>query len=64
MNFIVEDPSEEFQRIRDYVDCINCSTLSSFSKDNLKLGFNQSMATEAKEKFKLNKVTPLLHITS
>ncbi|XP_031786692.1 histone acetyltransferase type B catalytic subunit [Nasonia vitripennis] len=51
----VEDPSEDFQRLRDYVDAMNCRTLPSFSKDNLVQGFNKSMANEAREKFKINK---------
>ncbi|XP_033337171.2 histone acetyltransferase 1 isoform X1 [Megalopta genalis] len=51
----VEDPSVTFQRLRDYVDAINCSTLSSFSRECLLQGFNKTMVTEAKEKFKINK---------
>lgn len=51
----VEDPSEDFQRLRDYVDATNCSTLPSFTKYNLRQGFNKSMATEARDKFKINK---------
>ena len=45
-----------FQRLRDYVDAINCSALPSFSRDCLLQGFNKTMAAEAKEKFKINKV--------
>ncbi|XP_076283247.1 histone acetyltransferase 1 isoform X1 [Lasioglossum baleicum] len=51
----VEDPSVTFQRLRDYVDAINCSTLPSFSRECLLQGFNKTMAMEAKEKFKINK---------
>ncbi|KAK1133061.1 hypothetical protein K0M31_014424 [Melipona bicolor] len=51
----VEDPSVTFQRLRDYVDAINCSALPSFSRDCLLQGFNKTMAAEAKEKFKINK---------
>lgn len=51
----VEDPSVSFQRLRDYVDAVNCSTLPSFSRENLLQGFNKVMATEAKEKLKINK---------
>ncbi|XP_015592461.1 histone acetyltransferase type B catalytic subunit [Cephus cinctus] len=50
----VEDPSMDFQRLRDYVDAVNCSTLPSFARDRLKEGFNKLMATEAREKFKIN----------
>lgn len=45
-----------FQRLRDYVDAMNCCTLSSFSREYLLQGFNKAMAAEAKEKFKINKV--------
>lgn len=51
----VEDPSVTFQRLRDYMDAINCSTLPSFTRECLLQGFNKTMATEAKEKFKINK---------
>ncbi|KAJ8670297.1 hypothetical protein QAD02_001556 [Eretmocerus hayati] len=51
----VEDPSEDFQRLRDYVDAVNCSKLPSFSKENLMKGFNKTMVLEAREKFKINR---------
>uniref|UniRef100_A0A1B6GEC1 Histone acetyltransferase type B catalytic subunit n=1 Tax=Cuerna arida TaxID=1464854 RepID=A0A1B6GEC1_9HEMI len=51
----VEDPNEEFQHLRDYVDASLCSTLDSFSPDKLRLGFNPAMADEACLKFKINK---------
>ncbi|XP_076164935.1 histone acetyltransferase 1 [Ptiloglossa arizonensis] len=51
----VEDPSVTFQRLRDYVDAMNCNTLPSFSREYLLQGFNKTMAAEAKEKFKINK---------
>lgn len=51
----VEDPSAEFQRLRDYVDATNLSSLPSFQKDCLVQGFNKLMASEAREKFKINK---------
>ncbi|XP_054262590.1 histone acetyltransferase type B catalytic subunit [Macrosteles quadrilineatus] len=51
----VEDPNEEFQSLRDYVDACLCSSLPSFSKDNLKQGFDKIMAEEACSKFKINK---------
>ncbi|XP_076666811.1 histone acetyltransferase 1 [Andrena cerasifolii] len=51
----VEDPSVSFQRLRDYVDAMNCSTLPSFSRECLLQGFRKAMAAEAKEKFKINK---------
>ncbi|XP_012276079.1 histone acetyltransferase type B catalytic subunit [Orussus abietinus] len=51
----VEDPSVGFQRLRDYVDALNCDTLPSFSRECLVQGFNKTMAAEAREKFKINK---------
>lgn len=52
----VEDPSVTFQRIRNYVDAVNCSTLPSFKREHLMQGFNNEMVIEAREKFKINKV--------
>lgn len=51
----VEDPSIDFQRIRDYVDAINCHKLPSFSRKYLLQGFNKTMVIEAREKYKINK---------
>ncbi|XP_055936141.1 histone acetyltransferase type B catalytic subunit-like [Argiope bruennichi] len=55
LDVTVEDPSEEFVRIRDFIDCKRCEPLPSFSKENLFKGFSADMAEEAKEKFKINK---------
>ncbi|KAF8766361.1 Histone acetyltransferase type B catalytic like protein [Argiope bruennichi] len=35
LDVTVEDPSEEFVRIRDFIDCKRCEPLPSFSKENL-----------------------------
>ncbi|XP_043277362.1 histone acetyltransferase type B catalytic subunit [Venturia canescens] len=51
----VEDPSQSFQRLRDFVDATNCETLPSFARQCLVQGFNKNMALEAREKFKINK---------
>ncbi|XP_050451852.1 histone acetyltransferase type B catalytic subunit [Cataglyphis hispanica] len=51
----VESPSEVFQRLRNYVDALNCSTLSSFKPERLKKGFDNEMVTEARDKFRINK---------
>lgn len=50
----VEDPSEEFQRIRNYVDASYCMKLPSFSEEKLKLGFSKDMMKEAKAAAKIN----------
>jgi len=51
----VEDPNEQFQYLRDFVDACLCSSLQSFSKEKLKQGFNAAMAAEACSKYKINK---------
>jgi histone acetyltransferase 1 len=51
----VEDPSENFTRLRDFVDSRNCLKLESFSEDKLKLGWNEQMANEAQNKLKISK---------
>ncbi|KAK9497904.1 hypothetical protein O3M35_003805 [Rhynocoris fuscipes] len=55
VDITVESPSVEFQRVRDYVDCINCMTLDEFSSNKLRCGINQDMFTQAKNKFKINR---------
>lgn len=51
----VEDPSEDFVRCRDYVDCLNCMKLDEFNKVHLCKGYSNSMKTAALNKFKINK---------
>jgi len=55
IDITVEDPSDEFIRCRDYIDCKNCMTLDEFSKDKLLAGFNVDMKTAAFNKFKISK---------
>ncbi|CAH2054537.1 unnamed protein product, partial [Iphiclides podalirius] len=55
IDITVEDPSQEFQRIRDYVDAKNCDTLPAFQPAKLLQGFTPEMATQACNKFKINK---------
>ncbi len=52
----VEDPSENFQRVRDFLDVKNCANLKSFKRDKLHEGFSYDMELEAREKLKINKV--------
>jgi histone acetyltransferase 1 len=35
IDITVEDPSEDFQRLRDFVDSQNCENLPAFSEQNL-----------------------------
>nr|CAG4643974.1 EOG090X06NC [Lepidurus arcticus] len=55
LDITVEDPSEQFVRLRDFVDCKACLKLSSFQNDQLRKGFRQDMVQEAQTKLKLNK---------
>ncbi|XP_042894781.1 histone acetyltransferase type B catalytic subunit [Parasteatoda tepidariorum] len=55
IDITVEDPSEEFVRIRDVIDSKNCQTLPAFSKENLLKGFSKAMTEAAKDNFKINK---------
>ncbi len=51
----VEDPSEDFVRLRDYVDCCNCMKLHAFREEQLRQGFSREMVQESKDTFKLCK---------
>nr|CAG4639199.1 EOG090X06NC [Daphnia magna]SVE80131.1 EOG090X06NC [Daphnia magna]SVE81329.1 EOG090X06NC [Daphnia magna]SVE82507.1 EOG090X06NC [Daphnia magna] len=55
LDITVEDPSEEFTRLRDFVDSQNCKKLPSFSKEKLHQGFNAEMVDEAQRDLKINK---------
>ncbi|KAL8561912.1 hypothetical protein ACOMHN_046702 [Nucella lapillus] len=55
VDITVEDPSENFQRVRDFVDAQNCMRLTNFQPDYLLEGFHPAMAEEARTKLKLNK---------
>lgn len=39
VDITVEDPSDDFQRLRDYVDAKNCESLPAFSRANLFNGY-------------------------
>uniref|UniRef100_A0A146LDP9 Histone acetyltransferase type B catalytic subunit n=1 Tax=Lygus hesperus TaxID=30085 RepID=A0A146LDP9_LYGHE len=55
LDITVEDPSNDFQYTRDYVDCCHCRKLSSFSKEMLMGRYSDVMAKEARANFKINK---------
>jgi histone acetyltransferase 1 len=55
--FTVEDPAEDFQRVRDFVDASNCRHLKSFQPESLEAGFSKEMVTDVREKLKINKVS-------
>lgn len=55
LDITVEDPSEEFVRLRDFVDVKNCMKLEAFSKEKLRDGFSNEMVEEAQNQLKINK---------
>ena len=58
----VEDPSENFQRLRDFVDARNCMKLKSFQPEKLREGYDDDMPWEAREKLKINRVRQNLYM--
>lgn len=54
--FLAEDPSDNYVKLRDFVLVKLCMDLPSFSTKKLALGFSEEMATEARDKLKINKV--------
>ena len=54
--FSVEDPSEDYQRVRDFVDVKNCLNLDSYTAENISSGFTKALVKETQEKLKINKV--------
>jgi hypothetical protein len=59
--FSVEDPSESFQRVRDFVDARNCQKLASFQPSELHKGFTEEMEHDARYKLKLNRVSCVMN---
>lgn len=55
VSITVEDPSEECQYLRDYVDVSNCAKLSGWSKENLLQGFTPEIEQEVYRELKLCK---------
>lgn len=55
LDITVEDPSDNFVFLRDYVDCKNCLSLESFSRGSLLKGWSEIMAAEAQDKLKMSK---------
>lgn len=55
VDITVEDPSDNFVRLRDFVDTKNCLASSVFSQEKVLAGFNDSMAATAAKELKLCK---------
>ncbi|CAB4055722.1 HAT1 [Lepeophtheirus salmonis] len=51
----IEDPSDDFIRLRDFVDVTNALSLDCFSSQIIKKGFSSSMVQESGKKLKLCK---------
>lgn len=54
VDITVEDPSDDFRRVRNYVDAKLCKDLPAFSSENLKKGYSKNMIKEANKHFKIN----------
>lgn len=50
----VEDPSDDFRRIRNVVDVRLCRTLAAFEPTRLLAGFDGDMVAEARKRLKIN----------
>nr|XP_044624662.1 histone acetyltransferase type B catalytic subunit isoform X3 [Equus asinus] len=55
LDITAEDPSKSYVKLRDFVLVKLCQDLPCFSREKLMQGFNEDMATEAQQKFKINK---------
>jgi hypothetical protein len=55
-NSTVESPSVEFQRLRDYVDCLSCMELPEFARLKTNSSFSKEMEVAAKTQLKMSKV--------
>lgn len=53
VDITVEDPSDAFVRLRDFVDARNCLALDAFAKDKLKAGYSEEMTKASNEKYKI-----------
>ena len=49
----MEDPSDNFVRLRDFVDTKNCLKLAAFGRAEVAGGFTEAMAEAAREELKI-----------
>ncbi|XP_055317994.1 histone acetyltransferase type B catalytic subunit [Sitodiplosis mosellana] len=54
VDITVEDPSDDFRRVRNFVDAKLCYALPEFAPEKLKEGFSKEMIEAAKQKYKIN----------
>lgn len=55
VDIAVEDPAENFTRLRDFVDARNCLSLAEFSEECIRKGWCNGMALSAQKQLKLNR---------
>jgi histone acetyltransferase 1 len=55
--FAVEDPSDDCEVLRDYVDARDCMKLLAFADENLRKGYSAEMTEQAKKELKITKVS-------
>jgi len=55
VDITVEDPSQDFVALRDYLDCKRCAKMDAFREEKLKEGFNKDMETSGVEKLKITR---------
>jgi len=60
MDIAVEDPSDDFTALRDFVDCQNALRLPSFRPPLVHRPYAEVAEAECKKKLKLQKVISLL----
>lgn len=54
IDITVEDPSDDFRRVRNYVDAKLCRTLAEFAPEQLRKGFCKEMVQAARNQFKVS----------
>lgn len=59
IDMTVEDPSEDFQRMRNFVDARLCRDLQAFAREEIKKGFSKEMVRQARETHKVSKFSYL-----
>lgn len=64
IDITVEDPSDNFVRLRDFVDTKNCLKLPAFSKSEVLKGFSEDITTAAAKDLKICKKQARCVITS
>jgi len=57
LDIVVEDPSEAFVLLRDYVDCLACRSLKTFSKESILAAdkLSDEMEHQARQELKINR---------